>query len=68
MFSSRGVAFALVGVSLAVFGIALSLLGLAMVIEGSTNINMYPFFGVFIALIGFVVSLVSAITTKDNHG
>ena len=68
MFSNRGVAFALFGVSLGVFGIVLSMLGLAIIQEGSVNFNLYPYLGFLIALIGVIVSFVSAITTKDNHG
>jgi hypothetical protein len=68
MSSSRGVAFALVGVSLGAFGITLSILGLANIQEGSSSFDVFPYFGVLVALIGVVISLISAIITEDNHG
>jgi hypothetical protein len=67
MLSNKGVAFALVGVTIGIFGLALSILGLAVVQEGSMNVNAYVVLGVFIALVGVLVSLASAMTIKNAN-
>jgi hypothetical protein len=67
MSSNRSIAFAIFGLSIGVLGVALSLFGLAIVVEGSTNINIYPLLGVGVALVGVVVSLTYAINTRDTN-
>jgi hypothetical protein len=67
MLSNKGVAFAVVGVTIGILGLALSILGLAVVQEGSMNINADVVLGVFIALIGVLVSLASAMAIKNAN-
>jgi hypothetical protein len=65
MLSNKGVAFAVVGVTIGILGLSLSILGLAVLQEGSMNINAYVVLGVFVALVGVLVSFASAMAIKN---
>jgi hypothetical protein len=67
MLSNKGVAFALVGISVGILGLAISILGLAIIQEGSMNFNAYVVLGVFVAFVGVVLSLASAMTVKNTN-
>jgi len=65
---SRVIVFGLVGVALSILGLSISFIGLAIIQAAVTNspINVYVFFGPFVALVGVLVGLVSALTGKST--
>ncbi len=60
--------FGLVGVALSTLGLSISFIGLAIIQAAVTNspINVYLFLGPFVALVGVLVALVSALTGKTT--
>ncbi len=66
--SGRVIVFGLVGVALSILGLSISFIGLAIIQAAVTNspINVYVFLGPFVALVGVLVTLVSALTGKTT--